>query len=205
MKKILIYNIIILFFFINLFAQNNSKITILYFNDAHEISPVKDKLGERGGIARIKTIVDKVKKENSNTIVVFGGDLGGGSLFGAVFNGFPIVEAFNHIPIDIANFGQHDFDFGEKNTRKLVKKSKFQWITSNLVNSKNKPFMDLPTYQIIDKNNIKIGFIGLTDAMNTTIVRKTVIQNDLVESAQKAIKKLRQKNVDFIIGITQTD
>ncbi|MEA1986498.1 MAG: 5'-nucleotidase C-terminal domain-containing protein [Candidatus Marinimicrobia bacterium] len=204
MKKIFSIIIITFLFFCNSFALNDTKATILYFNDAHEISPVKDKLGERGGVARIKTVVDKVKETNPETIVLFGGDLGGGSLFGAVFHGFPIVEAFNKIPIDIANFGQHDFDFGEKVTRELVEKSEFQWITSNLVDTANNSFMNLPKYKIINSNNLKIGFIGLTDAMNTTIVRNTVIQNDLFKSAEHSVEKLKKKNVDFIIAITQT-
>ena len=74
--------------------SNLNRATILYFNDAHEISPVQDHLGSRGGVARIKTIVDKVRMQNAQTIVVFGGDLAGGTLFGAVYKGFPLVEAF---------------------------------------------------------------------------------------------------------------
>jgi len=38
--------------------------TILYFNDAHEIAPVIDALGERGGVARLKTVIDVVRMEN---------------------------------------------------------------------------------------------------------------------------------------------
>jgi len=102
----------------------------LYFNDAHEISPVQDHLGSRGGVARIKTIVDKVRMQNAQTIVVFQLDLSGGTLFGAVYKGFPLVEAFNLLPLDIANFGQHDFDFGPAETKKLISASSFIRILS---------------------------------------------------------------------------
>jgi len=37
------------------------KTTLLYFNDAHVIYPAVDRHGERGGVARLKTIVDEVK------------------------------------------------------------------------------------------------------------------------------------------------
>lgn len=46
--------------------------TIIYFNDAHEISPVINQDGERGGIARLKTIIDKIKRKNQEALVVFG-------------------------------------------------------------------------------------------------------------------------------------
>lgn len=40
------------------------KATVLYFNDAHEISPVVNQYGDRGGVARLKTIIDRVREEN---------------------------------------------------------------------------------------------------------------------------------------------
>jgi 2',3'-cyclic-nucleotide 2'-phosphodiesterase (5'-nucleotidase family) len=73
------------------------KATVLYFNDAHEISPVVNQYGDRGGVAWLKTIIDRVREENPKAIVTFGGDLGGGTLFGGVFQGFLIVQAFNEI------------------------------------------------------------------------------------------------------------
>lgn len=116
MKKLLLS-----FLLISSLVVAKEKATLLYFNDSHVIYPVIDKYGERGGVARAKTIVDSVKKENKNTIVLQGGDLGGGVLFGAVYHGFPMIEAFNKMPIDISNFGQHEFDFGVSAKRFIVK------------------------------------------------------------------------------------
>ena len=179
--------------------------TLLYFNDAHEISPVNDQLGSRGGIARLKTVIDSIRESNSETLLLFGGDLGGGTLFGAVYKGFPMVEAFNLIAVDIANFGQHDFDFGPQITRKLVQNSKFQWLTSNLVDENKKPFAGLPSHLVKSFRNIKIGFIALTDAMNTTTYSKQISQKPLLSSAYQAIKNLKEKKVDLIVALTQTD
>ncbi|WP_062234510.1 hypothetical protein [Fictibacillus sp. FJAT-27399] len=69
--------------------ENPQKATVLYFNDAHEISPVVNQYGDRGGVARLKTVIDRVREENQKTIVTFGGDLGGRTLFDGVFQGFP--------------------------------------------------------------------------------------------------------------------
>ncbi|AZB44649.1 hypothetical protein CEF21_21455 [Bacillus sp. FJAT-42376] len=184
--------------------ESPRKATVLYFNDAHEMSPVVNKFGDRGGVARLKTAIDRVRSENKHTAVAFGGDLGGGALFGAVYQGFPMVEAFNKIGIDLANFGQHDFDFGSDVTKKLVEQSDFRWISSNLTDSEGKPFADVPTYKIINKQGIKIGVISLTDDMNTTSLDGQVVQQDLIQSAKAAVEKVNEtKKVDAIIALTQ--
>ncbi|SEC08227.1 5'-nucleotidase C-terminal domain-containing protein [Paenibacillus sp. GP183] len=177
------------------------KVSFLYFNDGHEINPVVDKLGTRGGVARIKTLVDSVKGDK---IVAFGGDLGGGTLFGGVFKGLPMVEAFNRIPIDLANFGQHDFDAGTANTLELIKAAKFTWVSSNLIGKDGKPFGNVPHYQIYEKQGIRIGVIGLTSAMDTTTQDENVKQSDVIESAKAAVEKLKkEQKPDLIVALTQ--
>ncbi|KEQ23168.1 5'-nucleotidase C-terminal domain-containing protein [Paenibacillus tyrfis] len=181
-------------------ASGSPSVSLLYFNDGHEISPVTDKLGTRGGVARVKTLVDSVAGEK---IVAFGGDLGGGTLFGGVFKGHPMVEAFNRIPVDIANFGQHDFDAGVPNTLELIKNSRFQWISSNLIGSDGKPFGQVPEYVVMEKQGIRIGILGLTSAMETTVRDERVKSLNVIESAQKAVGKLKQAKVDLIVALTQ--
>lgn len=180
-----------------------NKATILYFNDAHEISPVTDQLGSRGGIARLKSVIDDIRIINPDAIVVFGGDLAGGSLFGAVYHGLPMVEAFNLLPLDIANFGQHDFDFGVKNSRQLIEQSNFNWISSNLAEESGQSFANVPRYLIKPASGIRIGFIGLTDAMDTTTPTEEVKQLDILSSARAAIDSLKYHNIEFIVAITQ--
>ncbi|MFC0272269.1 bifunctional metallophosphatase/5'-nucleotidase [Metabacillus herbersteinensis] len=184
--------------------ENSRNVTVLYFNDAHEISPVVNSHGDRGGVARLQTVINKVREENKKTIVTFGGDLGGGTLFGGVFQGYPIVEAFNKMNIDLANFGQHDFDFGSEITKDLVANSDFQWISSNLTDAGGNPFADVPTYKIFNLKGIKVGVIGLTDDMYTTTQDGQVIQQDLISSAEKAVKKMKEtRQVDAIVALTQ--
>lgn len=183
----------------------DKEVSILYFNDSHVIYPVKDKYGERGGVARIKTIVDSSKKENKNTVVIQGGDLGGGVLFGAIYHGFPMIEAFNKMPIDISNFGQHEFDFGVKEARNLVDKSKFQWISSNLKEKNGNSFNGVKEYIVKDYDGMKVGFLGTTDGMDTTIQTDEIYQENLLKSIEKNLKDLKNEKVDFIVLLTQSE
>lgn len=183
----------------NTMAQSAS---ILYFNDAHEITPVPHQNHTKGGVARLKSLVDEVKKRQP-TLTIFGGDLAGGTLFGKVYKGFPIVEAFNKIPVDIANFGQHEFDFGLENAHNLVKKSKFPWITSNITHRNGKTIFNAPKYKTLNINGIKVGFIGLTGKVNTSSPGEDLMEQDYLASAKEAISQLNKENPDYIIAITQ--
>lgn len=200
MKKLLLS-----FLLISSLVAAQEKATLLYFNDSHVIYPVVDKHGERGGVARAKTLVDSVKKENKNTIVLQGGDLGGGVLFGAVYHGFPMIEAFNKMPIDISNFGQHEFDFGVTEARNLVNKSKFQWISTNLKESSGKPFNNSKEYIVKKIGDFKIGFLGTTNGMETTIQTTEIYQEDIIKSIGENLEKLKKEKVDFIVLLTQSE
>ena len=184
-------------------AGQQQPVTILYFTDAHELAPVTDQMGERGGVARLKTVIQTVRKQAPNTLLAFGGDLGGGVLFGAVFQGLPMVEALNLLDVDVATFGQHDFDFGVDQTERLVKTSRFPWITSNLTDASGRSFLGLPRTLILNRNNIRIGFLGLTDAMNTTAQDNRVHQVELVHAARIAVTEIQEKGTDVIIALTQ--
>lgn len=200
MKKLLLS-----FLLISSLVVAQEKATLLYFNDSHVIYPVVDKHGERGGVARAKTLVDSVKKENKNTMVLQGGDLGGGVLFGAVYHGFPMIEAFNKMPIDISNFGQHEFDFGVTEARNLVNKSKFQWISTNLKESSGKPFNNSKEYIVKKIGDFKVGFLGTTDGMETTIQTTEIYQEDIIKSIGENLEKLKKEKVDFIVLLTQSE
>ncbi|MBB6098283.1 5'-nucleotidase [Deinobacterium chartae] len=175
-------------------------VSLLYFNDAHEIAPV-DK-GIRGGAARLRTLVNQVRAGQPDTLVVFGGDLAGGTLFGE-FRGEPMVEALNLIGVDLANFGQHEFDFGAAQARKLVAQSKFPWITSNLTEKDGTPFNRLPTRWIKEIGGMKLGFFGLTTAMDTSSAGAEVVQADTLEAARREVAALQAERVDFIVAVTQ--
>ena len=195
----------LLCFFVLVFTINISiaqKAELLYFTDAHRIFPVQDVAGGRGGVARLKTLADQVKAENKECLLIHGGDLCGGVLFGGLYKGEPMIDAFNRIPVDICNFGQHEFDFGIKLTQELIKESKSQWFTTNLKTNKGSVFADLPDFLIKDVATYKIAFIGLTDAMNSTIQTNDLIQENLSEALERVMQKIPK--VDFHVLITQT-
>ncbi|MBL8113389.1 MAG: hypothetical protein JNK60_10920, partial [Acidobacteria bacterium] len=180
-------------------ARGNREATILFVTDAHEIAPVVDDLGDRGGAARLKTVVDALKRKGPGALLVFGGDLAGGTLFGGVFKGEPMVDALGRAGVGLASFGQHDFDFGSAHARSLVARSSFPWITSNLVSSDGRPFAGLPTRLLRTVGGLRVGFLGLTSGMETTTpetLALRVVQRDLVETARSEAAALKREGAE---------
>jgi len=177
--------------------------TILYVTDAHEIAPVVDRHGDRGGVARLKTVVERVKATRPGALLVFGGDLAGGTLFGGVFRGEPMVDALSRVGVGLASFGQHDFDFGAAHARSLVTRSAFPWITSNLVDAGRRPFASLPTRKLLRVGGLAVGFLGLTDDFGTTTQEGTVFQAGLVEAAAREAAALRREGAGAVVALTQ--
>ncbi|WP_300049086.1 5'-nucleotidase C-terminal domain-containing protein, partial [Trueperella sp.] len=179
--------------------------SILFFQDGHDIAPVqqgtKAEPEFHGGIARLATVLAEQKAAGTPADVVFGGDLGGGTLFGALFHGSAMVEALNLLGVNVAGFGQHDFDYGLGTLRENIANSSFPWVSSNL-SAGGKPINGEENVAIIRQvGDVKIGYLGLTLGMETTSAGKDVDQADYVAAAKAAVKKL--EGADVVVALAQ--
>ena len=85
------------------------KLTIIQINDVHgHIEPYNEiffendgiKVKEAGGYSRIKTLVDKIKTENPNTIFLDCGDTFHGTFITTQTQGKAIIPLMNEMGID---------------------------------------------------------------------------------------------------------
>lgn len=174
---------------------------ILYFNDAHEPDMVSTEGGLLGGVARMKTVVDSIRQSSPDALLLFGGDLGGGTLAGKLYRGTVMVDFLGDIGVDYANYGQHDFDYGLDNTQALTRRSKFTWISSNTLTTEGSPIDGSVPFVIHRIGSTSIGIIGLVDKVDTSSPRSGITQRDIMDCAKSAIGHL--SGVDYIIAITQ--
>lgn len=183
-------------------STTDVSVDLLAIQDAHEAEQRTWKNGSKhGGIAQLATVLAAQRAANPNTITAFGGDLAGGTLFGAVYRGEPFIDAFNELKFDVAGFGQHDFDFGLDHTMSLIKRANFPWISSNLtVNSK--PFSPDGTVKVIDRG-LRVGFISITGNMTTTAASAQVQEREWVQASKEAVAILKAQKAEVIIALTQ--
>ena len=183
-----------------LFSPIAEAVTLLYFTDAHEMAPVDQ--GMRGGMARVAALVAAERATEEPLLVLFGGDLAGGTQFG-LLQGEPIVKTLNAIGVDAANFGQHEFDHGVDQARRLVEKSAFPWVTANLTDPAGTSLFGLERYHVLEVDELRIGVFGITTAMDTTRHENRVVEQDAVVSARSAVESLQTAGADLIVALTQ--
>jgi len=194
-----------LFLISTLALSAQSRITFLQYNDLHaHLSPHKDmyrlgddcstdpnastQIGEAGGLARLKTLVDSLRTAQTNSILMNIGDCYHGGVESAYTSGNAIVEAVNAIGFDIGVPGNWDFAYGPGVSRKRyapngpfpnflnntlppypIEGPDFPFLAANLSYQKLGP-MDptidgspvLPADTILRIGNVDVGFIGLT-------------------------------------------
>jgi len=80
-------------------------------------------LVEKGGFARIKTIIDSVKKQNENTFVLDGGDFSMGTLYQSVFSEKALeLRLLGLMGYQATTIGNHEFDYRSDGLAKMLPK-----------------------------------------------------------------------------------
>lgn len=196
-------------------SDHTINFTILQINDVYEIAPLEG--GRVGGLARVATIYDEIKREEPNSISILAGDFLSPSLLGMLKNngkkvaGMQMVEALNAMGLDYATFGNHEFDLktGELLQGRLDS-SKFEFICNNAYRNKAgniAPFTQrgkaIPKTKIITFSNeygdqVRVGITGTVIPFNK---KPYVSYDDPFVATEKAYHELKEQS-DFLIGIT---
>lgn len=174
-------------------------IVFLHTNDVYTLGEISPNVG---GYARAQSIVDQYSPDTS--ITTFGGDLISGGPTAMFFKGSDLIEAMNHLGVDAAVFGNHEFDskyIGD--TEKAIKPSEFPWLGANLVDQDGKVVAAGKDYVVLERNGYRIGVIGLVD--DWTNLTQGVTQEhyrDFVSTAKPIVEKLEAENVEYIVALT---
>ena len=181
------------------------KIKILHTNDFHSrIEPFDSnhtKYANKGGISRIKTLIDKFR--NKHTLLLDSGDIMQGTPYFNQFGGSMEIDWMNKAGYDVSTLGNHDFDNGLQSLAAWIKQANFDFVNCNY-QTKNTPIDGLlKPYVIKTVNRRKVGIIGVGIDPKGLIPEKKckgVIYQDPVETANHWAKYLKkEKKVDMVI------
>lgn len=148
------------------FAQKSlKKITILHTNDTHshfEPFPTNHyKYPNKGGVARRATLVNKLRVENPNTLLLDAGDIFQGTPYFNFYGGELEFKLMSMLQYDAATIGNHDFDNGIDGLYAQLPHAKFSFVSANY-NFKNTVLdSHVKPYKIFNKSGVKIGIFGL--------------------------------------------
>ena len=180
-----------------------TKITILQINDVYEISPVDQ--NKRGGLARVATLQKQIRAASPNTLFLIAGDFISPSVASREFEGKQMVDVLNSAGMDIATFGNHEFDFGPDVLRQRMKESRFAYTIANVFDkATGRPFGGASEYIIREMGGVRVAIFGLLLAETSTMSKPGagVRFDDPVAVGTRLSRKLRRQGADVIIALT---
>jgi 5'-nucleotidase len=194
----------------NIFVPNRTKkITILHTNDTHSnIDPFPAnhaKFPNRGGVERRFELIQKIRSEEENVLLLDAGDIFQGTPYFNKFGGILEMKLMTALGYDAATMGNHDFDGGMDGFLKAKQFGKFPFLCSNY-NFKN-TILENQTQEntIINKGGIKIGIFGIGIELDGLVPKdkyKETLHLDPIELANHHAKLLKDKGCDLIICLS---
>ena len=116
-------------------VKKTTKITILHTNDVHShidpFSPNDGRNANKGGIARRATLIDAIRKENPNTLLLDAGDIFQGTPYFNYYGGELEFKLMSMLKYDAATIGNHDFDNGIDGLYAQLPHAKFNFLSAN--------------------------------------------------------------------------
>ena len=137
------------------------KLVLLHSNDMHG-DFLAEKLDDKlvGGVSMLSGYVDKVRKEEPNTIYCIAGDMFRGSIIDSEYKGLSTIEIMNALAPNVVTIGNHETDYGIAHLLFLEKCAKFPIINANLYIRTNQARLFKP-HAILEVDGMKILFIGI--------------------------------------------
>jgi 5'-nucleotidase len=186
------------------------QLTILHTNDVHShIDPFPadhPRNANMGGVERRASLIESIRKENPNVLLLDAGDIFQGTPYFNYYGGELEFKLMSMMRYDASTIGNHDFDNGIEGLYAQLPHAKFEFISANydfkntIMDGSVKPF------KIFNKNGIKVGVFGLGIALDGLVNKgmyKETVYHDPVETAQDMVRILKKENkCDIVICLS---
>jgi 5'-nucleotidase len=140
-------------------------LTILHTNDVHSyIDPFPadhPRNANMGGVSRRAAIIENIRKENPNLLLLDAGDIFQGTPYFNYYGGELELKLMSMMKYDLGTLGNHDFDNGIEGFYSQMHNASFDFVTSNYDFNNTVLQGKTKQYKIFDKNGIKVGIFGL--------------------------------------------
>ncbi|MBO5209610.1 MAG: bifunctional metallophosphatase/5'-nucleotidase [Lachnospiraceae bacterium] len=188
-------------------------IIILYTNDIH--CGIEENIGYAGLAAYKK----EAEARTPYVTLVDCGDAIQGDFVGRVSGGSYIIDIMNEVGYDFVAIGNHEFDYGMEQLRKLIEKSNAEFLGCNITyTGHGKSAIEaVKPYKIVQYGEISVAFIGVstpnsiatsTPAFfmeNDVYVYDFADENDgqeLYDCVQRYVDECEYKGADYVVVLS---
>ena len=184
------------------------KLVLLHSNDMHG-DFLADNVDENliGGVSMLSGYIDKVRREEPNTLYCVAGDMFRGSVIDSEFKGMSTIEIMNAIAPDVVTLGNHETDYGVSHLLFLEKCAKFPIINANLYIKSNHARLFKP-HIVREVDGMKILFIGIiteevmSQTKNESIIGSLVDIHDAAQEVGRICNAYNATDIDFTVLLT---
>ncbi len=190
--------------------MGTKQFTIVHSNDMHgdflaEAQGAEGRL--TGGLALLSGYINRVRKEEENTLYIISGDMVQGSIIDSEYKGISTIEIMNYLAPDVVTLGNHEFDYGLPHLLFLEKMANFPIVNANLYIKKYNKRLMRP-YTILNKAGFDILFIGIiTDKVIDSIrldeqIGSFISLEDAAAEVGKICNAYKNDDIDLTVLMT---
>ncbi len=140
-------------------------LTVLHTNDVHSRIEPFPMDGSRnqglGGVARRATLVEQIRREQRNVLLLDAGDMVQGTPYFNLFGGKVELELMSKMKYDAGTFGNHEFDNGLEGLADMIPYANFPFLTANYDFSDTILHGKTRDHLVFKKQGLQIGVFGL--------------------------------------------
>lgn len=191
-------------------SPKTKKITILHTNDVHShidtFGANAGRNANKGGVARRAGLIETIRNNNPNTLLLDAGDIFQGTPYFNYYGGELEFKLMSKLKYDAATIGNHDFDNGINGLYAQFPHKTFEFISANYNFSNTVLDTHVKPYKIFQKDGIRIGIFGLGIKLEGLVapnMYKETIYLDPIETTQEMTRILKEdKHCDLIICLS---
>ena len=215
-------------------ATNQAHLRIMETTDLHvHVFPYDyyaDKPIDTVGLARTASLINEIRDEATNSLLIDNGDFLQGNPMGdyiAYERGMkdgdthPVIQAMNTLGFDASTLGNHEFNYGLDFLMKSLAGANFPVVNANVaLELGSDPTKDktlIPPYVILDhkvtdgtgaEHDIKVGLIGFVPPQVMGWDRRHLEGNvqarDILETAKAYLPQIKEEGADIVIVLSHS-
>jgi len=190
--------------------KRERRLSILHTNDWHsriDPFPVNDpKFPGMGGAARRSALINSIRKEVGDVLLLDAGDIVQGTPYFNYYAGVPEIRLMNEMGYECATLGNHDFDNGIDGLKKLIGLAKFPFVNCNYDFGSTGLEKIVRKSVVIKKSGLRIGIVGVGIDLKPLLPAENILgiqYNHPVEIADSEAKRLKEnENCDLVICLS---
>jgi 5'-nucleotidase len=192
-------------------------LTIMHTNDVHARVLQLNKYGGTcseedaaedkcfGGVARRMTMINEIRDEGGDSVLLDAGDEFQGTLFYNEYKDEAAWTFMNPMGYDAMAIGNHEFDDGPPVLASMIEHADFPLVSANIDASNDADLAGkIVPYTVLDVNGEQIGIVGYTTE-DTAILASPgpdVVFTDIEPAVFEAVAILEEQGIDKIIAVS---